>query len=137
MKLFVDTNILFSALVKDSMTRKILIHSTLELITLSFSEQEINKYRGEILKRADMDISEFDKIFSQLKNRLIMLEDSAILPHMSEALNIMQNIDIKDSPFIAAALATNAEIWSDDHHFKMQKRVKVWTTKELIKEGVI
>jgi len=46
---------------------------------------------------------------------------------------IMDKIDPDDTQFIAAALATNSDIWSDDTHFTKQNKVKVWTTKELIK----
>ena len=33
----------------------------------------------------------------------------------------MNKIDPKDTPFIAAALATESDIWSDDAHFEKQK----------------
>ncbi|MBI4141956.1 hypothetical protein HY484_03470 [Candidatus Woesearchaeota archaeon] len=45
----------------------------------------------------------------------------------------MDSIDLNDAPFIAAALATQADIWSDDLHFQRQKRVRVWKTKDLLK----
>ncbi len=45
----------------------------------------------------------------------------------------MGNIDIEDVPFIATALAINANgIWSFDKHFSQQNQVKVITTDELI-----
>jgi predicted nucleic acid-binding protein len=44
----------------------------------------------------------------------------------------MGKIDKKDVPFIAAALALNCSIWSDDKHFKKQKEIKIFTTKEVM-----
>ncbi len=45
----------------------------------------------------------------------------------------MSKIDKNDVVFIAAALALNCPIWSDDKHFKKQKEIKIFTTKEISK----
>ena len=52
---------------------------------------------------------------------------------MDEAEKIMDHIDKDDTPFIAAALATNSIIWSDDKHFEKQNKIKILKTKDLIK----
>jgi predicted nucleic acid-binding protein len=49
-----------------------------------------------------------------------------------EAIEIMREIDINDSPFIALAMLLNCPIWSNDAHFKRQNVIKSYTTKELI-----
>jgi len=43
----------------------------------------------------------------------------------------MDSIDPDDTPFIAVALATGSDIWSDDSHFQKQKRIRIRTTIEL------
>lgn len=53
-----------------------------------------------------------------------------------ESCELMKNIDINDSIFVALALAFDCPIWTNDKHFKFQKRVKVYTTKELISLGL-
>ena len=46
---------------------------------------------------------------------------------------MIKEIDKKDAPFIATSLAhNNCPIWSDDKHFKLQEKIKVYTTEELI-----
>ena len=45
----------------------------------------------------------------------------------------MSAIDPDDVPFIAAALATGADIWSDDPHFAKQKKIRIWKTMGLAK----
>jgi len=55
------------------------------------------------------------------------------------AMEIMKNIDIKDSAFIALAMALNADgIWTEDKDFLRQNEVKVFSTKKLteIMEGI-
>jgi predicted nucleic acid-binding protein len=54
-------------------------------------------------------------------------------PFREKALKIMESIDKKDAPFIALALSIPVDgIWSDDKHFKQQKTIKIFTTKDLI-----
>ena len=54
--------------------------------------------------------------------------------HLYTDEEIMKDIDVKDAPFLAAALAIpNDGIWSHDKHFEKQNKVKVWISKELLK----
>ncbi|MEW5896371.1 MAG: PIN domain-containing protein [Nanoarchaeota archaeon] len=133
MKLIVNTNRIIAALIKDSLSRRIITHINAELLTVNFSEKEIEKYKGIILKKANINEMEFKILFNQLQTKLIILDDNLISLKMEEAGKIMDNVDPADSPFIAAALATNSDIWSDDKHFEKQNRVKVWKTNDLAK----
>ena len=133
MKLVVDTNIIISAIIKDSLTRRILTHLDADLYTIDFSEQEIKKYKSEILQKAEISEIALDFLLGKLKDRLSNIDDNVVALKMEKAFGIMKEIDPKDSPFLAAALAINAEIWSDDKHFDKQNLVKVWKTKDLVK----
>ncbi|MBI4140851.1 hypothetical protein HY485_03370 [Candidatus Woesearchaeota archaeon] len=133
MRLVVDTSVLFAALIKDSMTRWMLMHFDGELLTIGFSDKEIKKYKDYILEKSETSELEFNAILGKIKERLIIINDNLILRNIDEGIKIMEKIDIKDAPFVAAALATKGDIWSDDAHFQQQKKVRVWTTKELAK----
>ncbi len=53
---------------------------------------------------------------------------------MKRAREIIGNIDENDAPFIACALATNADgIRSHDRHFTKQNVIKNYTNFDLIK----
>src|SRR3989344_6832508 len=134
MKLIVNTNRIIAALIKDSASRKIINHLNAELITIEFSDQEIKKYKQLILEKAKINEEEFKLIIGRLKEKLIILDNNLILSKLNDAKNIMDKIDQDDTPFIAAALATNSDIWSDDKHFQKQNKVKVWKTKDLEKK---
>jgi len=43
----------------------------------------------------------------------------------------MKDIDEKDTPILALAIAVEGIIWSNDDHFKKQTRINSLTTKEL------
>lgn len=133
MRLIVNTNRIIAALVKDSYSRRIILSSPWECITMSWSAQEIEKHRTEITEKSHLTDEEIDYLLAQFKKKLIHLEDWVIQKYMPEAKIIMEQIDPDDTPFIAAALAAEAAIWSDDKHFTRQNVVKVWTTRELVR----
>ena len=133
LKLVVDTNRVFAALVRDGASRNILFHLNARYFTVLFLEEEIMKYKDEIIRKANISEREFFLLFEKIKSNLAFLGDSVVAAHIKEAYRIMKDIDQKDTPFIAAALATNADIWSDDRHFEKQTKVKVWKTSDLVK----
>lgn len=130
--LVIDTNIIIAALIKKGMVRKILTNSSINFIFPDCGLEEIYKYQQEIREKSGMNEREFNIILLRILKyvRLIPLEMLAQYKEQSD--RIMENIDKKDSIFIAAALAFNCGIWSDDRHFRRQDKTKILTTKELI-----
>ena len=131
MKLVIDSNRIIAALVRDSYSRKIILHGDLELLAIDISHKDIQKYKNDILSKAKITQGQFDSIFEKLNEKLIKLDDSIIEGKMKQAKEIMDKVDKDDTPFIAAALATKTDIWSDDKHFGKQNRIKIWKTKDL------
>ena len=132
-KIIVNTNRIIAALIKDSVSRKLIYHANIEFLGVHFSRKEIEKYRKLIIKKANITETEFEQLLYQLNDKLIFIEEELLNLCMEEAKKIMFKIDPDDVPFIAAALATGADIWSDDLHFIKQKRIKVWRTEQLLK----
>ena len=131
MRLVVDSNRIIAALVRDSYSRKIILHGNLELLAISMSQKDVQKHRKDILSKAKITEEQFNSIFGKLNEKLIKLDDVIIKSRMKEAKEIMDKIDKDDTPFIAAALATDTGIWSDDRHFEKQGIIKIWKTKDL------
>jgi predicted nucleic acid-binding protein len=132
MRLVVDTNIIFSALIRDSVTRHILLHIEAELLTVGFTYSELQKYKMEILKKSQASEEAVEIILQKIMAKINIVDDSLINLKFKDAYCIMKAIDIKDTPFLAAALATKSDIWSDDKHFEKQNKVKVWKTKDIV-----
>ncbi|MFH1394042.1 MAG: PIN domain-containing protein [Candidatus Micrarchaeota archaeon] len=132
MRLVVDTNRIIAALVRDGVSRKIITHFDGELITIGFSIGELGDHKEEILKKAKISETDLEMILNKLFSKMTILEDKIIVLYMGEATDIMEDIDPADTPFIAAALATKAPIWSDDKHFKKQNQIEILNTKELV-----
>ena len=133
MRLIVDTNRIIAALVKNSMSRKIINHIDAELITINFFGEEIQKHKEMLLKKSGLNEAEFNILLEKLKDRMIILNDGFSQNKIREAAMIMDKIDTDDTPFVAAALASKAGIWSDDAHFEKQHKIKVYKTRDLAK----
>lgn len=132
MRLVVNTNRVIAALIRDSTSRRIIFHLKAELIAIPLLKEEVLKHKFIILEKAGLSETTFDLILQRLYEKMVYLNEEILKEYREEAIKIMDKIDPDDTQFIAAALATNSDIWSDDQHFKKQRRVKVWTTKELV-----
>ena len=131
MNLVIDTNIIISALIKDSLTRALILNTKYNLIFPSFIFEEIKNHKKEIVKKSKLSDEEFDILFSTLINYVKIIPIDKIVPFKKTAYEIIGKIDEDDVIFIATALAYNAQIWSDDKDFQKQDRIQILTTKEI------
>lgn len=132
MEIVLDTNILISSLLKNGLTRDLILLSPFEMYTIELSKIEIEKHKEELILKSKLDETSFDYLrdFIFRKVDFITIED--IIPFKDKAIEIMREIDIDDSLFLALAMSLNCPIWSNDAHFKRQSSVKAFTTQELI-----
>jgi len=133
MNFVIDTNILISALIKDSVTRKIIIESGLNFYYPKISFYEIQKHKQLVLKKSRMSEKQFNDVLNILLDNVILVSEYQFADSLGKANDLIGKIDINDVVFLACALSLNSEIWSDDKHFQKQKNVKVLTTQEFIK----
>lgn len=132
MRLVVNTNRVIASLIRDSTSRRIIFHLKAELIAIPLLKEEVLKHKSIILEKAGLSETTFDLILQRLYEKMVYLNEEILKEYREGAIKIMDKINPDDTQFIAAALATNSDIWSDDQHFKKQQKVKVWTTKELV-----
>lgn len=134
MILVVDTNRIMAALIKDSVSRRIIYSDKFVLLTPNFTMEELEENKAEILRKVKIGEVALNNLLSLILNNLYVVDDSIFQDKFEEAQGIMDKIDPDDTPFIALALAiSNDGIWSDDRHFQSQKRIPVWKTPELLK----
>lgn len=132
MILIVDSNILISALIKDSKTREIIVKADQRFLIPEMVIEEVRKYKDLIIEKSGMSDEEYNQLFEKLLNYIELIPTELIEKNLEEALAIMRNIDKKDAAFIAAALSyPDSKIWSDDEHFERQTRIQVFKTKDI------
>lgn len=133
MRIIVDSNRLISALIKKGVSRKILSSKNIDFYSIDYVMGEVDKYRDIIEKKSKMSKEEVDTLFSMVMENIDIVSEEEVKANMKEAKKIMDDIDPKDTPFIAAALAISSDIWSHDKHFEKQNKVKCWLAKDLLK----
>lgn len=134
MKLVVDTSILFAALLKKSTVRELLLNPFFEFYVPEFCIEEVEKHVNEIVDRSSLTVENVYLLFSVLLASVQVVPAERIIEKCKEAEKVIGKIDRDDVPFVALALSfPNDGIWSEDKHFLMQKRVKVWRTRDLLK----
>ncbi|TFG23875.1 MAG: PIN domain-containing protein [Promethearchaeota archaeon] len=133
MKLVVDANILFAALIKEGSTAELLISDKLQLFAPEFLFEEFSKYKDLILKKTHRSNKEFNQFLDLLKEQITIVPKKEITPLIEKAEKISP--DPKDTIYLALALALNSNVWSNDKKLKEgQKKVIVFSTEELIKK---
>ena len=133
MKVILDVNVILSALIRDSTTRKIILNSEFDLYFPEPSLHKIRKYKSYILEKSGLSEEEYDKILAILFKYIKLVPTEEIEKNWHEAKKIMEHIDSEDVIFIATALSLpDSVIWSDDRHFEKQDRVKIFKSKDII-----
>ena len=134
MRLVIDTNIIFSALIKDSITRRILLTSKFDFFIPEYVFIEINNHSLEIMRKSGYDQDDFITMVDTLMININVVPADDFKSYIPKAFNIMKDIDENDTSFLALALKIKADgIWSNDPHFEKQNEIKVWKTKDVIK----
>lgn len=133
MGLVVDANILFSFFNEKSKARELSTLSSIILYSPEFALEEINKHRGEILKRFSLSDVQFSLILKLLQIVINFVKSEEYTRFLPKAKEISPDPD--DVDFFALALKLECDIWSNDTNLKEQSRVKVFSTKDLVESS--
>lgn len=134
MKFVIDSNVLISALIADSVTRELILEMEEELYSPDFLESEIEKHKDLIREKSDLDSTDLDSLLTILIENIFVVAEETYEKKLKMADEAIGDIDKKDVPFLAVALEKDAMIWSDDKHFEKQDKVEVWKTEDMFSE---
>lgn len=129
MELAIDTNIVFSAIVKDSLTRFLLCNPNLVLYAPETLISELDKHREEITEKSGLNEKRWRELTGILLSKIRLVPKEEIAPFIKDALEFSP--DREDAPFLALCLAMGIPLWSNDKALKQQSVIKVFSTKEL------
>ena len=130
MRLVIDTSSIISALIKNGISRRIIVPPAIQFITPDYSLKEISKYKELVCKKAKINSNEFDIILNLLFEKITIIPKEEYEEFFDTAKTLID--DINDIPFVALCLASKADgIWSDDTHFKTRKEITIYRTREL------
>jgi len=116
MRLVIDTNIIFSALLKkDSRELDIIMRDDVEIYIPKFLVIEIFKHKERIMNISKLNEDEVLESLYLILKYCILLNDEDIPENVLDQSYIyVKEIDPKDAIFVAAALTLKANLWSGD-----------------------
>ncbi len=129
MDLIVDANIIFSALIRQGVTAKLLFVDDLHLYAPEFLLAEVQKHYNYLSKKTHRKKEEFESIYSIFKKRIIFIPEDYLKSYLIKADKISPDPD--DSIYFAAALRMNVSIWSNEKRLTKQDKINIYTTKQL------
>jgi len=133
LKLIVNTNIVFRALIKGSRVRAILLNPNHQFYIPDHAMGEVEKHLHLIIQKTGLAEEEIRLALSLLLTNIQIIPSENILAKWNEAEEIIGSIDEDDIPFMAASLSITCDgIWSDDKDLTKQRKVKVWSTEEMM-----
>jgi predicted nucleic acid-binding protein len=130
MILIIDANLLFSALIKNSLTADLIFHDDVILSTPEFIVTEFLKYEDILLKKMHRTREEYIQIMHMLKDAITVVPMEEYSKFLEEAERISP--DPKDTLYLALAMKLKCPLWSNDKKLKQQNNIKVYSTDELL-----
>jgi len=139
MKIVIDTNIIFSALLNpSSKIGKIVINARnhFQFYTSDFLKNELLKHRSKLLKLTKLSAPELDELEFLITRNIIFINESLLpVETIIETEKILENIDLNDTPFVALAKHIPAKLWTGDKVLTIGLQTKnfidILTTKDL------
>lgn len=123
-RVVVDANRVISALLSDGETRRQLFTTEAHLFAPAFLSEEIAKHRPMLARRSDLDPGDLGALLDRIFDQVVWVPDAAVEAHLDEATQALGEVDPKDVPYLACALAVGADaVWSHDRDFDEQDLV--------------
>jgi len=126
MKIVIDTNIIFSALLNtDGIIGEYLLdpNSKFEFYSTEYVLSELDRYKDKLSKFSKLSDAQIITSKTQIFKRITLISDDAVsIDYWNKAYQILKDIDPKDIPFLATALAIDGIIWTGDK--KLAKGLK-------------
>ena len=127
-----DANILFAALIRDNVSRRLLVSKKLVLYAPAFILEELEKYKDEIVQQTAKSAADFEAVMAMLRKRITLVPLKQLIQFLQKAEIIAP--DEKDVAYIALALKLKVPIWSNDRALKQkQTAVTVCATEEILR----
>jgi len=129
-KIVVDTNAVAAALVREGISRQILLMSGISFFAPDFLKEELEEHKGIFLAKSGLSEEDYEKVMNVVFANIVQIPAGSYLAFKQKALELTHDHD--DWPFLALALCLSCPIWSNDRGMKGQTEVKVHNTGELV-----
>jgi len=131
MRIIVDTNIVFSALLNaDSRIGRLLLDSRdkFRFYSCKYLQKEIHRHRDKISHYSRLNNDDLSELIALVESRMFFL-DEELLPAavIAQAKELVMDIDYDDFAFVATAIHLDALLWTGDKKLSTCLRQKGYT----------
>ncbi len=132
MRIVLDTNVVFGALLRDGLTRRLIVQAPFPLLFPEGLMGELRAHRDRLIERSGLSPEVLRALLDRLARNMELVPTERLAPHLARARRIVAPIDPDDVLFVAACLACEpAILWSEDRRLRRQSEVLVLTTSEM------
>lgn len=118
MKIVVDTNIVFSAILNtNSRIAQILLYQNphFQFYSCEYLQTEILRHRDKLLKLTRLSADELSELENFITHNITFINEHLLPKQLVEETQLqLQNIDPFDVPFVALAKHLNTKLWTGD-----------------------
>lgn len=134
MKIIVDTNIVFSAILNsNSRIGKILLNSKehFQFFTCNYLKDEIQRHRNKLLKITRLTKDEIIELEELLTRKITFIDERLIPPSILAKTEVqLKAIDTNDTVFVALTKHLQGKLWTGD--MQLYKGLKAKRFKDII-----
>lgn len=136
MQFVIDANVLISALATDGAVRTAIRTAADDVRTPGYIHTEIGNHRADIRAKSGLSPQAFDALLTDLFDHVEVIPLAVMRPHLHEAARGMHEYDPDDTLYIAAALAVDGTVVSNDQAFEQQWTVAHMWTSEFVEHAL-
>ncbi|MEM8896362.1 MAG: PIN domain-containing protein, partial [Bacteroidota bacterium] len=118
LKLVVDTNIVFSALINtNNRMVEILLHpeNRIKFYAPYLLKEEITRYQEKLAASSKLSSPTLTEVSEKIIDKLVFIsEDLISTESWNQAFKLVSKIDQNDTPFVALAIDLNCQLWTGD-----------------------
>ncbi len=128
MKVIIDTNIIFSALLReDNRYARAIIKNEkgYDFYVVYFTIVELFKHKERIKEFSNLSEEDILEILYELLKHINIINDDIIsIASWKQAMQLAHDVDIKDVPNVALTIELSAKLWTNDNELKKGLRAK-------------
>lgn len=132
MRIVLDTNILIAGLLRDAVTRRILLHPGMSFVVPEHALAETERHLPEVAQRMRVPVAQAHVALGMLLERVEVVPQGVYAHAVKDAEDLLRGRDLDDAPFLALALALGLPLWTRDKDLHGQPHVTILTTRDLL-----
>lgn len=130
----VDANVVFAAFLRDGATRELVLARGLDLRSPPWLWEEVVDRYDWLQGKTHLSEPALDELLRQVRDRIVDIPAAAIEAEREAALEAVDAAGRKDAPYVAAVLAVDGVLWTQDKTLAAEAPVETVTTEALLED---